>query len=373
MISVKEIDIADRKQREVFLKIPFAASALYPNWIPGLQLIHRQLLDPAKNPFLKEVQHHFYIAEKAGQPVGRIALFGPGHWQGNTTIATIGFVDFTNNAAVWEVLFQQVEEKARSLGATKLIGPLNPNIHYDLGILSQGFELPNAAFLNYNPAYYTTAFEQQGWVAAKTFQSWKLEKDNFHPSGAFKRICDTVCSNPELTLRNINLSKFDEELALFYNLYCQSFSTHWGFTAPCYQEFKFIAGDLRYLLKEHMGMVAELKGVPVGFVLGIPDIYQLLQKDRSGRLFPFNWFRLLTRARTLSAMRIMIAGMLPAYHHTGIYAAMFNTFTSNVINKGGIQTGEIGWVMKGNSAMEKALSYMGAKPVKEYILYEKNL
>ncbi len=373
MVSVKEINIAKWEQREAFMKIVFAASATYPNWIPGLRFVQSQLINPAKNPYLKEVRHHFFVAEKQGKAVGRIALFGPGHWQGQPTVATIGFVDFPDDELVYASLFAVAEAKAKALGASRLIGPLNPNIHYDLGVLSKGFDLPNAAFLGYNPVYYTRAFEQQGWAVAKVFQSWKLEKENYKPTGAFARICASVASNPHLKLRYINIKKFDEELALFYTLYCESFSNHWGFTAPGFAEFKFIASDLRYLLKANMGMIAELDGVPVGFVLGVPDVYRLLYKDRSGKLFPFNWFRLLGGVRKLTAMRIMIAGLVPSHHHTGIYAAMFHTFTHNLFYNGGIESGEIGWVMKDNTSMEKTLSYMGARPVKEYTLYQKEL
>jgi hypothetical protein len=39
----------------------------------------------------------------------------------------------------------------------------------------------------------------------------------------------------------------------------------------------------------------------------------------------------------------------------------------------GIESGEIGWVMKGNRSLEKTLAMMGAVPVKEYTVYEKML
>lgn len=373
MISVKEIQLSEKDQREEFLKIPFVASHSYHNWIPGLRFIHRQLIDPQKNPFLKRVNHHFFIAEKDGESVGRIALFGPGHWPGNEKMATIGFVDFPDDEEVYASLFLKAENKAIELGANIVTGPFNPSIHYDVGIMSKGCELSNAAFLGYNPPYYCSAFQKQGWTAAKIFQSWQLEKENYKPSEAFQRIYVRAIANPQLNLRNINIAEFDNELKLFYHLYCESFGSHWGFTVPNFEEFKFIASDLRHLLKANMGMIAEYNGIPIGFVLGVPDIYLLLKKDKSGKLFPWNWYRLLTGVKRLKAMRVMIAGLLPSHQHAGIHIAMFNTYTQHLFNKGGIERGEIGWVLKGNASMEKTLTYMGAKPVKEYVVYEKEL
>ena len=120
-------------------------------------------------------------------------------------------------------------------------------------------------------------------------------------------------------------------------------------------------------------MIAEWNGNPVGFVLGIPEINELLKEDRSGRLFPLNWYRLFSRVKKLKTMRVMIAGVLPDFQGSGIFAALFKTYTDNLFTNGGIESGEIGWVMKGNSSMEKALQNMGAVPVKEYTLFEKDL
>src|SRR5688572_26115664 len=373
MVSIKEISIGAKKEREAFLNIPFRQSKQFPTWIPGLKMLHRQLLNPSLNPFLKETRHHFFLAEEKEKAVGRVALFGPGHWKNESRLATVGFIDFAEDTAVCQQLLQQAEVKATLLGATKVVGPLNPNIHYDVGLLTNGFELPNAVFMGYNPQYYAAAFEQAGWKPVRTFQSWNLRKEDFKPSPVFVKIAERAKQNPSLRIRKINIRKFQDELAIFYQLYCESFAGHWGFTSPSPEEFRFIAQDLRYLLKPEMGMIAEWNGNPVGFVLGIPEINELLKEDRSGRLFPLNWYRLFSRVKKLKTMRVMIAGVLPDFQGSGIFAALFKTYTDNLFTNGGIESGEIGWVMKGNSSMEKALQNMGAVPVKEYTLFEKDL
>lgn len=371
MIKVREIDTKSKKDRELFLAIPFHLASAHKNWIPGLRLILEQLFHPRKNPYLKEIQHHFFIAEKEGKAVGRIALFGPGYWNEEPQTASIAFPDFMDDSEVAQQLFIAVENKAKELKSLKLIGPLNPNIHYDVGVQTKGFEEYNAALMGYNPSYYAPFYEKSGWKTAKLFESWELRKEDYRLHPALLKITDRIRYNPHITIRTIRIKQFDEELRIFYELYCQSFASHWGFVAPSFEEFQFIAADLRFLLKPDMGMVVEYDQQPIGFVLGIPDFYSLLKKDRSGKLFPFNWWRLLTGLKRLTTMRVMIAGMLPKYRDTGIFALLFQSFTDNLFTHGGITSGEIGWVMKGNQSMQKALHAMGASPTKEYTLFEK--
>lgn len=368
---IVELNMHSRKYRKQFLNVAYDLAEEHAHWIPGLRQFHNALFNPIKNPFLQEVTYHFFICKKETKVKGRIAVFGPGYFPERRDIATFGFADFANDTEVSRELLQAAENTARSLGAAGIIGPFNPNIHYDLGVLTAGFESNNSAFMNYNPAYYKKHYENASWHTLKTFHAWQLDKMDFALSDPVKYAEERIANNPDFVFRNIRLHAYQEELKILYDLYCDCFSSHWGFVMPGWNEFKFIAADLRQIIQTQMGMIAEYKGKAVGFVLGVPDINILLRKDKSGYLFPSNWWRLLTKVHKLKTMRVMIAGVLPRFRGTGIYAALFAQFTRTLFSKTNITGGEVSWVMDGNTSMEKILTAFGARQTKEYTLFKK--
>ena len=67
------------------------------------------------------------------------------------------------------------------------------------------------------------------------------------------------------------------------------------------------AKKLAPLIIEGINMIAELDGEPVAFMMSLPDVNAVL-KPMNGKLFPFNWIKLLwwlrnPQSRAASACR----------------------------------------------------------------------
>jgi hypothetical protein len=284
----------------------------------------------------------------------------------------LAYPDFVEETAVAERLFEAALARARDQRARELVGPLNPDIHHDVGILVRGHGQPNAILMGYQPPYYGAFFDAWGFRELAAFEAWRLTRDTFRSDGRLRQAVHRVERCRGFQLRTVDLGAFDRELALFFRLYCGAFVDHWGFTAPSWEEFHFLAGDLRYLLRGSLALVAEWHGEPVGFALGVPDVYAILPRSARGRLTPGLLAAVLARWRRVREVRVMIAGVLPPFRRHGIHLPLFYRMAEGVFALG-YDGGEVSWVMSGNRPMVRALSLLGASHAKTYRVYSKDL
>jgi hypothetical protein len=370
-LDVVEVFPARRRDRRRFVDLPFRLAAAHGPWQPGVRRLQEDVIDPARNPYWRGRRHAFFVATRGGEAVGRIALVDGGlaDLPGTSVFA---FPDFEDDAAVVDALLGAVEGRAREWGACALAGPLNPNIHHDVGIQVHGHERRNAVLMGYQPPYYQAHFERRGFQPLADFEAWSLDRETFLADGRLERAVRRVERQSALRIRPADLGRFDDELKIFFRLYAGAFAGHWGFSAPSWEEFQFLAGDLRHLLRPNMALVAEWDDEPIGFVLGIPDVYAIIPKETRGRMTPRFLLTVLRRWRRVDEARVMIAGVLPAYRRHGVHLPLFYR-VARAIFALGFRGGEISWVMTGNEGMRRALTLLGAQPTKTYRVYTRPL
>lgn len=366
--EIRELSLSRRRDRELFIRLPFRLAGSVAPWQPGIRMYFRDLLHPEKNPFWRDRKAWFFAAMRGGEIVGRMGLLDIGSIPERPHGAVFVMPDFIEDPHVLRQLLDVVNARAGACGARELIGPLNPSIHYDVGVQASGFEQPNAIFMGYQPPYYARYFEAEGFRAIAEFDVFTLYEDDFLREGRLYELARRVARNPSFQIRCADLRRFDRELEIFHRLYSDSFADHWGFVRPSWDEFKFMAGDLRLLLKPTMALIAEWEGEPVGFALGVPDLYAILPKRSRGRITPAFLLRTLIRYRRLDQVRVMIAGVLPTHRRFGIHLPLFYRIACEIFDLG-FRGGEISWVMRGNEPMTKALTLLGARPAKTYRLY----
>jgi len=371
-LEIVEIDPGRLRDRSAFVELPFRLARAYPAWQPGLRKLHADLVHPARNPFWRRHAGSFFLCRRGGRNVGRMAVIDPGQVPERPRAAVLAFPDFVDDDEVSALLLETVFARARERGADTLFGPMNPNIHHDVGVQVSGHERRNAVFMGYQPPYYAAHFDRAGFGRLADFDAWELWQDTFVAAGRMRKLVERVERNPALTVRPVDLSRFDDELRVFFDLYTGSFADHWAFVAPSWEEFQFLAGDLRHVLQPRMTLIAEWEGKPVGFVLGIPDVFQALPRPTHGRLTPGLVFRTWRRWRSIDEVRVMITGVLPEFRRHGIHLPLFYRVAAGIFELG-YRGGEISWVLTENDPMAKALPLLGAQRTKTYRVYERTL
>jgi ribosomal protein S18 acetylase RimI-like enzyme len=108
------------------------------------------------------------------------------------------------------------------------------------------------------------------------------------------------------------------------------------------------------------------------FLLCLPNLNELLVKMRSGKLFPFNFIKILTRKKKIKSARVITVAVKKAYQHLGIGSLLYPE-----IMKRGIQcnytTSELSWVAEDNDVMKQIAAGLCADRYKTYRLYVRQL
>ena len=90
-----------------FIGFPYDHYRGDPLWVPQLRMDVRTLLTPGKNPFFQHAEAQYFVAERDGRRVGRIAAIkNDAHTREHgDQVGFYGFFESVNEQAVANALF----------------------------------------------------------------------------------------------------------------------------------------------------------------------------------------------------------------------------------------------------------------------------
>ncbi len=376
MSTVQIRPVRSRRELKRFVKVPFHLYRDSPQWVPPLIYDRMQFLNRKKNPWFEHGEAEYLIAERDGEPVGRITAQIDECWdesQGGSD-AMFGFFEAVEDPAVATALLDAATEWARARGRSRILGPMDFTTNDEVGILIEGYELRPYILENWHPSYYKSLLEAHGFGKAMDLLMWELELgslkegERFDPS--IHAAAEKALHDEGVTIRNIDKHNLAREMRLFTPVYNDAWSDNWGFVPPTDAEIEFHAKILKQVLDEDWAYIAEKDGEAIGAALTLPDINQVLAK-MGGRLLPFGWFHFLLGKRKIDRLRVFALGVKHEYRHTGVAAGLYLKHLETANKPGAIGGGEMGWILETNEPMNRAMEGMGGRVVKRYRIFEK--
>ena len=361
--------VVTTKDRERFIKFLWKIYQKEPHWVPPLLMDRRKLMDKKKNPFYQHADAEFFLAERDGALVGRIAaIVNHNHnKEHGENIGFFGFFECIDDQSVANALFDAARDYLKTKGVTAMRGPANPSVNDEYGLLVDGFDFDPVVLMPYNPPYYVTLTERYGFKKAKDLYAYLLSQDTVY-SDRLERANNIVKQRNSLTLRSLDMRNFDRDVAIVKNLYNAAWAKNWGAVPMTDAEIDAMAVDLKPIVVPDLVLFAEVKGKAIGFALTLPDINIALKYNRRGWLLP-GLLRLFLHKKEINLVRIIVLGVLPEYLNTGAAGVLFYE-TATRARKLGYQYGEAGWVLEDNAAMVKAAEALNGKVTKRYRIYE---
>ncbi|MEK6757415.1 MAG: GNAT family N-acetyltransferase [Bacteroidota bacterium] len=355
--------------RERFIKLLWKIYEGNPYWVPPLIVDRRRLMDKAKNPFYQHADAEFFLAERNGELVGRIAaIVNHNHnKEHGENIGFFGFFESLDDQNVAEALFDAAKEYLKSKGVTAMRGPANPSVNDEYGLLVDGFDLSPVLLMPYNPPYYVKLIERYGLTKAMDLYAYLLSQDTVY-SDRLERANEIVKRRNRLTIRSLDMKNFNRDVAIVEELYNAAWAKNWGAVPMTEAEIDALAKDLKPIVVPELVIFAEAKGKPIGFALTLPDINIALKYNKKGRLIP-GLIRLFLHKKEINLVRIIVLGVLPEYLNTGAAGVLFYE-TATRAQKLGYQYGEAGWVLEDNIRMVNAAEGLNGKVTKRYRIYE---
>ena len=372
-VQIRPIDIADRKAVEKFIQFAWSIYKGDPHWVPPMLMDIRKLLNP-KNSFFDIAQMQLFMAERNGQPVGRIAaiqnnLHNQTH---DEKVGFFGFFECVSDQEVANALLDAATDWLRKRGLTDILGPASPSINHEYGLLADGFDDAPRLMMTYNPPYYMNLLEGYGLKVLKKLNAYKLVTAEVMKAPKLLRISDAVRERSKVQIRSINMKKLPSEVELVKYLFNEGWEKNWGAIPFTDKEIDELAAGLKQIADPELIYFAEVDGKPVGFALVMRD-YNYIFKQMNGRLFPFNFLKLFTQKKKIEWVRIILLGILPAFRGRGLDSVLYHEAALRA-HKLGIPYGEASWILEDNLPMVKAAEdVLGGEKYKVYHVYGKAL
>jgi GNAT superfamily N-acetyltransferase len=369
-VTVRQV--TDDADLQKFIKLPWQIYRDDPAWVPPLLMDVRAVLNPAKHPFHQHSTMQLFLAFRGDEVVGRIAgVVNATHNKfHDDTTGFLALFECIDDQAVANALFDAAEAWLRAQGMTAAQGPMSVSTNEELaspGVLVDGFDTPPSVMMGHTPRYYPSLFVNAGYAKAKDLIAYWVPEQQIPER--LVRSKELLLKRNRLTIRALDMKRFDEEVASIQAIYNTAWERNWGFIPMTGDEIVYMAKQLKPVVNPKLCAMAEVDGEPIGFILALPDFNQAL-KHVNGRLFPFGLLKLLWYRRKINAIRVITLGLKPEYRGKGIDALLILHVFENA-EPIDMARGECSWILEDNMPMRLAIEKIGGDAYKTYRIYEK--
>lgn len=373
MITVRTVESS--ADTSAFVDLPYRLNRDVPNWVPPFKRDVRIQLDRTQNPFFEHGEAEYFLAEREGQVVGRVAavvnaLHNETH---GDRVGFFGFFECVADTEAAGALLDAASEWLRSRGMEAMRGPMSFSVNEECGVLVDGFDQPPAVMMPYNQHYYDPLLKGLGFEGVQDLLSYhggSVEREMVPPE-RLVRASKLLERRYGVTLRPARMSEFASEVQRVREIFNASWSDNWGFVPMTEAEIAHGAGEFKPIVVPDLMPFAMKDGKEIAFALAVPDVNEKLIDNRSGALFPaapkLVWS--LKRDKIRRA-RIFLLGVLPEYRGQGIDAMLYRWIWTKAAQHG-MTGGEAGWILESNASMTAGLVKMGFEPVKRYRIYQR--
>src|SRR5699024_268693 len=154
MVDIKRVTA--RGERSRFINFPYKLYEDDTYWVPPLKMEQKELINIQKNPFYNNADIAMFLAQENGQIVGRIAAIEDRRYNEyqNAKTGFFGFFESIEDQKIASQLLKAASDWLKERGLTEILGPSNPGMMDEIGILVDGFDLYPSILMPYNKHYY---------------------------------------------------------------------------------------------------------------------------------------------------------------------------------------------------------------------------
>ena len=147
-----------------------------------------EFLNREKNPWFEHGEAEYLIAERDGEPVGRITAQIDERWDeyAGGQRRDVRLLRDASTTRRWRAaLLDAATEWAAARGRTRILGPMDFTTNDEVGILIEGYELRPMILENWHPPYYKALLEAHGFGKAMDLLMWELELGSLKEGESF--------------------------------------------------------------------------------------------------------------------------------------------------------------------------------------------
>ncbi|TFH37310.1 MAG: hypothetical protein E4G99_02830, partial [Anaerolineales bacterium] len=368
MISLRTVDTQQKAEVQRFIELPFSLYRGHPLWVPPIRMDIETRLNREKHPFHEHSETEFFLAERGGEVVGRIAVIEnkPYNQYHDKRQAQFYFFECVDDLEVARALFERAFEWARARGLNQVVGPKGFGPLDGYGMLVEGFEFrPTMTMMNYNPPYYPAFMHELGFRKEVDFISCYLSAAKFKLEARVHRIAERAAKRSGLEVKRFKnkreLLQWAQRIGQTYN---QSFIKNWEYYPLTEREIEYVISEILTIANPRLIKIILHGEEVVGFLFAFPDVSAAIQRSK-GRLFPFGILDMLLDMRRTEWVALNGAGILPEFQGRGGNALLYSEM-EKTIQEFGFRHADLTQVAESAVQMRRDLENVGGVPYKNH-------
>lgn len=328
-------EVRNRKDLRKFITFPEKLYQKCANWVPALIGDEFDTLGD-KNPALEFCERSYFLAERDGETVGRVAAIinhnANRDWKEN--VVRFGWIDFIEDLEVVRALTDQVAEWGRARGCVKIKGPLGFSDFDKEGLLVEGFEHLSPFTVIYNYPYYGPLLEAAGFSKDVDWTQKLVEvPDAIPPQFQYTDLIEKRFGLHQVTGRSMKELGKRYGMEIFH-LVNKAFAELYEFTPFSDKQIEgYVKAYLPILNKDFISIVVDADDQVAGFAFCVPSLSKAIKKAK-GRLFPFGFIHLLRALRKNDSLDALMIGVLPEYQGKGASLLIFKQIHESCLKYG---------------------------------------
>ncbi|WP_319543132.1 hypothetical protein [uncultured Pseudodesulfovibrio sp.] len=362
-----------RRSRELknFINLPWDLYKDDDLWVPPLKSQVKQLLTPGKHPFWEHAERELFLLMDGDRPVGRIAAIVDRNHNKyhNEKAGKWGFFECVNDPVGAGMLFAAAQAWLEEKGQEYMHGPFNPSTNYEIGMLVEGWQSSPTLMMTYNPEYYASLVESSGQAKEKDLYAYLFE-EGWHLPGWLSKMAKRVKERNNVTLRQLDMSRINQEVQLMNQLYCEAWADNWGFIPASDAEIAIQAKELKQIIDPEFATFLYHKGEPIGVSVVLPDANFLLKKF-NGKLGLTSILKALWYKSKMVGSRFILLGIKPGYRRLGVPLLAAEQAMRRGYEKGHKYM-EVSWTLEDNRMVNELLNKLGGDLYRRYRIYRKD-
>lgn len=344
---------------------------------PQLDMQEKRRISKKTNPFFQFGDAQLFIARRGDALVGRVsAQINRRHLEVHKDqTGHFGFFDCLDDQEAASGLLKAAEDWLTARGMKRMVGPLNFSTNEEIGLQVDGFDSPAALLMTQARPWEGPLVEAAGFEKEMDVLAWRMKPSEALP--AVNRLAKMSGESARLSVRHVDMKNYRSEVKTLIEIFNDAWSDNWGFVPFSPPEIDALISEMKPFFKGNYGRFVCLDGAPVGMMMALPNLNELIA-GFGGKLLPFNWLHLLLglkRERARSA-RIPLLGIAKSHRHTTLAPAMIALLVSEFLSesrKFELDWVEFSWILETNRAMTALATLAAGAPVKRYRIYRKAL
>lgn len=340
-------EIISKKDLKQFIKFPFKLYKGNPNYVTPLIDFELSTLLKDKNPAFDHADAKYWVVEKDGEIVGRIAAIVLEPELKEKSLGRFGWIDFIDEKEVSKLLLNTAKDWVQSKGATSIHGPMGfTDLDFE-GALTHGFDEMATQVTIYNHPYYIDHFKAWDMEIAATWVELRGKAPAKNPEKV-NRAVKVITERFKVKVKDFKNTKEILKYAPgVFEVLNEAYSDLYGYIPLTQKQIDYYVEQyFGFIRKEFVCIIVNDKDDVVGFALTLPSLSKAFQKAK-GSLFPFGFIHVLKSFYFNDLADLFLIGVKPEYQKLGIHALIYD-YLQKIYEKKGIKHMASGPMLENN-------------------------